>query len=43
MVSVTSNALLPFGENELFRNDDAFSQPIDITPPGVGVDWLVRT
>ena len=32
MVSVTSNALLPFGENELFRNDDAFSQPIDITP-----------
>lgn len=31
MVSVTSNTLLPFGSNELFRNDDNSSSPIDIT------------
>ena len=31
MVNVTSSDLLPFGSNELFRNDDLSSDPIDIT------------
>jgi hypothetical protein len=31
MVNVTSNALLPFGADSLFRNDDRSSAAIDIT------------